>query len=149
MDYIGSGRSNYIKTTDVEAFKALCKRFNLSVIGDEKMGWGCIARAECGEPELLEQYIDEDEILNDEILYDDILFEDMCNTLDDDFFFEIINLIQPDEVFIWQHIGNEGHKYFYGYSLAINSKGVRKEVNINDIYDQLKDLGTNISRAEY
>jgi hypothetical protein len=45
--------------------------------------------------------------------------------------------------------GAEKLRYIAGYAVAYNSKGETVSLNLDDIYDKAKSLGTNITTATY
>lgn len=53
------------------------------------------------------------------------------------------------EVCVIQEIGNEKLRYLTGYAFAFNNKGDAKYIDLDQIYDQSKDLGTRITVAQY
>lgn len=53
------------------------------------------------------------------------------------------------EVCVIQEIGNEKLRYLTGYAFAFNNKGDGKYIDLDQIYDQSKDLGTRITVAQY
>lgn len=53
------------------------------------------------------------------------------------------------EVCVIQEIGWERLRYLTGYAVAFNNKGEKENINIYNIYDQAKELGTRITQAEY
>lgn len=130
-NYYGIGRSNYVRVTDEERFKALCDERNLRVITDKKGLIGCMSDNEDGSFDGWEE--DEN--------------EDMVQM--PDFMDEVAEILKPNEVFVWMSTGNEKMRYLNGYALAINSKGKSVGVNLNDIYKKAKKLGKNITPAEY
>jgi hypothetical protein len=59
---------------------------------------------------------------------------------DVDFFGEVSKHLAEDAVAIFMEAGAEKARYIIGYAVAINAKGERKEVCINDIYGLAKQL---------
>ena len=73
-----------------------------------------------------------------------------------DLVYEEINLLEQlaehlvnDEVAIFMEIGYEKLRYLTGRSFAVNSKGETKIIDINDIYEQAKELGNVTNEAVY
>ena len=133
-NYYGTGRSNYVKVTDVDKFKALCKERGLSPIQSEDDITLHCALSDNEDGDINNYgYIDgEDELAE---------FPDFID--------EVAKILCDDEVFIWVHVGSEKMRYVSGYTVAINSIGERKVINLSDIYEIAKELGKNISQAEY
>lgn len=63
------------------------------------------------------------------------------------------NIIAPHlvdgQVCVIQEIGNEKLRYLTGYAIAFNNKGEKEYINLSNIYDQAKELGTRITQAEW
>lgn len=62
---------------------------------------------------------------------------------------ELSHHLQDEHVAVLQEVGNEKLRYLNGFSLAVNSKGEVKRVDIYDIYNIAKTLGNHITVAEY
>lgn len=64
-----------------------------------------------------------------------------------------VALISPflldDEVVIMMEAGAEKLRYISGFAFAFNNKGEEITIRLSDIYERAKDLGTNITAAEY
>ena len=135
-NYEGNGRSNYVAVTDVAAFKSICEKYNLKFINKPDKGVSCYALDESGSP--TRQILDEDgDVIED------------YGEKREEFFDEVKTILQPDSVFIWQHIGNEGQRYYNAYAITFNSKGERAELRIDDIIYLAAKLGKNVSEATY
>lgn len=52
-------------------------------------------------------------------------------------------------VAVIMEIGAEKARYLTGIAKAINNKGEVKELSLTDIYNMAKELGSNVSHAEY
>ena len=167
-NYYPKCRSNYFAVKDPELFKLFCDLWNVDcweekglygfgVLGDNgypnyatievpKMCEGC--ERECffcpchnceasngcidcpAEPE------DDDEVA---------IYEFDCN----DFENQLIAQLVDGHVAIIIEIGYEKFRYLNGYAVALNSKGERRLVNLDDIYKIASEIGTSITRAEY
>lgn len=53
------------------------------------------------------------------------------------------------DVAIFMESGAEKLRYIAGYAEAINNKGERKSINLDQIYDLAKELGATITNAAY
>lgn len=127
-NFYGTGRSNYVKVTNEDKFIELCKKYGLTFIESEgKVGF--YSNQEDGD------FLTE--------------FDEDGNLVEDDALTEFSKLLKDNEVLVYMVVGNEKHRYLTGYSVAINNKGVKKSVDITDIYKKAEKLGKNITIAEY
>ena len=62
---------------------------------------------------------------------------------------ELSHHLQDEHVAVLQEVGNEKLRYLNGFSLAVNSKGEVKKVDIYDIYELAKNMGKYVTSAEY
>jgi hypothetical protein len=143
MNYIGSARSNYFAVKDLEAFKAFLGQFgDVELIegdGDRKglVGFvvgrnsdsGCLpdrkpVRGEGGE--------------------DCGADEEDC-----DFIAEVAPHLADGQVGVVIEVGFEGLRFLGGYATAFNNQGETKHINLDDIYEAARQLGPNVTKAEY
>ena len=133
-NFYGQGRSNYVKVTDIEKFKELCGERNLEFWKSdrEKEKVGCVS-------------------INDDGSYNTYVYDEESGDETElpDFLDEVSKILQDEEVFIWMCNGSEKLRYLTGFAYAINNKGDKKSIDIDDIYDLSKDLGKNITLAQY
>lgn len=66
-----------------------------------------------------------------------------------DFMDELAEHLADNEVAILQEAGAEKLRFINGYAIAINNKKETKQINLDDIYALAKELGSNITKAEY
>lgn len=66
-----------------------------------------------------------------------------------DFMDELAEHLADNEVAILQEAGAEKLRFINGYAVAINNKKETKQINLDDIYALAKELGSNITKAEY
>lgn len=134
-NYYGSARSNYFKVKDEDAFKAALSEIpDIEVHGSDKGfcvlvgsssdsgAWPCWGWDEDGE----EYEIDIPEIVSEHL--------------------------QDNEVAIFEEVGAEKLRYLIGYAEAINNKGERRSISLNNILElaeELTDKPENITSAEY
>jgi hypothetical protein len=69
----------------------------------------------------------------------------------DDLAWEVIigNHLKDGEVCVLMETGAEKYRYLSGWAIAFNNKGETRRVDITDIYNLAKELGTGITQAEY
>jgi hypothetical protein len=155
-DYVGVSRSNYVHFTDPVMVRAIAGWYGLQMDRSPTSdGWSL-------QPE---QYRDHD------IQYwvpADISEEDWEKVKElgiipksakrgqedlefKDFFKAIAKYIPEGEVFIWMHIGSQRLQYLNGYSVAVNSKGQIRRIQLDHIYKLAEGLGdpAKITQAEY
>lgn len=134
-NYYETARSNYFLVKDEEAFKKEC-----SFIGDceistqvrnDKTYYAIIGSQEYGFPVWLRDE-NEDEI-EIEIDWEDFFKRHLAD----------------DEVAIVMGAGSEKIRYVNGWAVAYNNKGDAVSVNLDDIYEKAKSLGSNITHASY
>ena len=46
-------------------------------------------------------------------------------------------------------VGFEGLRFLGGYATAFNNQGETKHINLDDIYEAARQLGPNVTKAEY
>lgn len=129
-NYIGTARTNYFRVKDVEYFKNSVKNYEVTVI--EKDGKvGLIDTSWYGHFEFY-------------------LLDEVTDTYDQST--DLVKLVSKqlvdEEVAIFISAGAEKQVYLAGYSLAVNSKNKRVNIDLDDIYGLAKTLGKNITRAE-
>lgn len=66
-----------------------------------------------------------------------------------DFMGKLSEFLADGSVAILMESGAEKLRYVHGHAIAINSKGERIELGLQDIYEQAKRLGDEVTRAEY
>jgi len=133
-NYYGSGRTNYFKVKDKEKFEYfLFSIGGLSLIEDGKGRVGFLVKTESGDLPL-EVYNDETDIVEEV----DVLAE-------------LATHLEDGEVAVYQTVGAERLRYLVGYAVAINSKGEKVSVSINDIYKLAQEElgGENITVCEF
>jgi len=128
MEYIGTGRSNYVKIKNEKKWKQLCEKYGLEFLKNKEGQFGFHASNEDG------QVVTSD--------YDEGLDEE---TQFPDFMEAFSELIEDEEVLVWMHVGSEGVRYLMGEAIAINNKKEKVSINLTDIYKKSKKLGKNIT----
>ncbi len=117
-NYYGSCRTNYFRVKDEEAFKAWVEELP-----------GVVAVEEGGRFALLEEYGEGWHEAGEKYDYD-------VDVIDD-----VIPHLAPGEVAVFQEVGAEKLRYLVGYSVAVNDKGEKLWVDIEDIYKKVEAAG--------
>lgn len=133
--YIGSTRTNYFKVKDNNTFKTVCDYIGLEIIhSEDKVGFYG------GEEVLIPLDIDE---LNE------VLVEKGQQVFEGDDGLDIISgLLEDDEIMIVDHIGQVKLAFLTGSTFAYSNKGLIKNIQLKDIYDELKKLGLKFTYCE-
>ncbi len=133
-EWYGSARSNYFRVKDIDEFRKLCKLWNITLITDEKnpprVGFLC-ENNNGGLP----NYRYEDSECGEEFDFDYFLSE-------------LSALLMDDEVAVMVEAGVEKLCYVTGCAVAINSKGDKCSISLDEIYERAKAIGENITKAE-
>lgn len=132
-NYYESARSNYFFVKDIEAFEAELNGSGLEItkktIGD--LTQVCLlADMENGFPS--EKY-DPDTFDSIELDWADIFKRHLVD----------------NQVAIIMGAGAEKLRYIIGWAIAFNNKGESKSIDLNDIYDLAKELGSEVTTATY
>jgi len=133
--YTSSARTNYFRVKDVDAFNKWIKQFRgLETIVQERQGTVGILFDD-GVPTYRWGTIEGDEI--------------DFNEVEIDFMEELALHLADEEVAVLQEVGAENLRFVNGYAIAVNNKGGRRDISLENIYDLAKELGSKITRAEY
>ena len=136
-NYYSSARTNYFRVKDVDAFNKWIKQFSgLETIVHETEGTVGVL-FEDGVP-FCRWETEKDADGNEHDVDVEV-----------DFMEELALHLADNEVAILQEAGAEKLRYINGYAIAVNNKGERRQISIDKIYDLAKELGSNITRAEY
>ena len=135
-NYYASARTNYFAVTDLEAFKAdiESKTSSVQVVSQEKDGLtlvGLLGSDDDGGGFPFEYHDEDGE-------YVELDWAEVFKAHLEDGWVAII-----------MESGAEKLRYIAGYAVAYNSKGETVSLNLDDIYDKAKSLGTNITTATY
>lgn len=132
-NYYATARTNYFRVKDIEAFKEEMSTIPMEVItrkvGEETLV-GVISLDDAGMPYSV---YDVDTDTDYEIEWQDIFKKHL----------------QDDEVAVIVEVGNESARYVRGYAEAFNNKGDCVSLSLDNIYTMAKQLGNNITEAEY
>lgn len=128
-NYYCASRTNYFRVKDRGAFDAWAGSFGLEVYASESVV--CL---------LPGGYTDDGSFPS----------QDPDNPDEDlDFMGKLSEFLVEGSVAILMESGAEKLRYVHGHAIAINSKGERIELGLQDIYEQAKKLGDEVTRAEY
>lgn len=134
-NYYGQARTNYFLVKDADAFKAEMANYAVTVIEQkigEETGYGILDEDGDGGGLQWSQFNEETE------KYDDLVWETIIG-----------NHLRDGEVCVLMETGAEKYRYLNGWAIAFNNKGETRRVDITDIYDLAKELGTGVTQAEY
>lgn len=132
-NYTASARTNYFLVKDLDAFKEALSPFEVQVHGRSEDDRVCIL----GE--------DPDGGAWPTHLYN----EDADDYEDVDFPGLVAEHLADDEVAIFMEAGAEKLRYVVGQAIAINNKGEIRTIDLTRIYDLARELGSNVTLAEY
>ena len=130
-NYYSSARTNYFRVKEVDAFNAWVKEFednNGVEVVDKEDTFAILFDGESGVPSFRE--VDGD--------CDHLVFMD-----------ELSNHLADDEVAILHESGAVKLRYINGFAIAVNNKGERRVISLDDIYVHAKELGKNVTLAQY
>lgn len=143
-NYYTQCRTNYFKVKDIEKFKSWLTEWHWDIV--------YISKVDTAHGELSGFYIFNSDV---SLCFSEKLplvsFDEEGEQVDvpGDFLKEFAAHLEDDWVAIYMEIGNENIRFLTGVAIAINSKGQVNEINIEDIYDLAKDLGSNMTPVEY
>jgi hypothetical protein len=131
-NYYGQARTNYFRVKDEAAFHEWCGRYEISTHPGADGTHTILAETEDGSF----PYADYE--------------EETGEWIDIDFFSELSKHLAEGEVAIAQTTGSEKLRYLVGVAQAVNSEGDFLEINIDDIYDLVREKwGVNPTVCEY
>jgi hypothetical protein len=134
-DYICWARTNYFAVNDPEAFRAAMTGFSVEVITNES--------AEA--PSTLYGLLCDDGAGWPTTRYDEATKDDV----DVDFYSAVAEHLAQGHVAIFMESGHEALRYVGGVAVAINGRGERRAVTLDEIYERAAPLGTVATRAEW
>jgi len=127
-NFNGSGRTNYFRVNDIEAYKQELKPapVELKTSSSDSDLVCLLSNCETGS---FSTYNEDDE----EVCAIDIT----------------VRHLKDKEVAIFIESGSEKLRYISGHAQAVNNKGEYKNISLTDIYSLAKTLGSNVTTAEY
>lgn len=133
-NYYETARSNYFFVKDVDAFKA---ELDGSGLGIETRKVGDLTQVGL--------FADDSQAGSFFEKYDQDTYE--ATELDWTLIFK--QHLVDNQVAIIMGAGAEKLRYINGWAEAYNNKGEKRVINLGSIYDLAKELGSEITRAEY
>lgn len=135
-NYYASARTNYFAVTDLEAFKAELesKTSSVEVVSKEEDGLTLVALLGSDDDGAGFPFDYEDE----DGEYVELDWAEIFKAHLEDGWVAII-----------MESGAEKLRYIAGYAVAYNSKGETVAINLDQIYEKAKSLGSNITEATY
>ncbi len=77
-------------------------------------------------------------------------FDEVSGDYDDlDVSAELSTYLKEDEVAVLMEVGSEKLRHLCGYASAVNSRGETVFMSLDGIYELARQLGPNLTRAEY
>ena len=134
-NYYGTTRTNYFRVKDADAFNKWIEQFSGIEIIKKDGTVGLLF--DDGMPTIRWETEDADGNEQNDV------------EVEIDFMDELAEHLADDEVAVLQEAGAEKMRYINGYAIAINNKKETKQINLDDIYALAKELGSNITKAEY
>lgn len=127
-NYIQTSRTNYFKVKPEleEQFDNFVSKFDLEVVRQGEL-YGLLFSD--GVPS--EVYVEDDD------------------SYEIDFMVELSQFLADDEVAIAISVGSEKMRFVGGFAEAVNNKGETRFIALNSIYEIAKELGKNVTPAEY
>jgi len=135
-NYYASARTNYFAVTDLEAFKAELesKTSSVEVVSKEEDGLTLVALLGSDDDGAGFPFEYEDE----DGEYVELDWAEIFKAHLEDGWVAII-----------MESGAEKLRYIAGYAVAYNSKGETVVINLDQIYEKAKSIGTHITHATY
>ena len=135
-NYYASARTNYFAVTDLEAFKAELesKTSSVEVVSKEEDGLTLVALLGSDDDGAGFPFEYEDE----DGEYVELDWAEIFKAHLEDGWVAII-----------MESGAEKLRYIAGYAVAYNSKGETVAINLDQIYEKAKSIGTHITHATY
>ena len=134
-NYVGYARSNHFRVRDEAAF----------------LGWvgtlpDVVARREDGNPERFALLVEDGDDGWPNWRYDDDGEE-----VEIDLHAELAGLLAEGEVAVLEEVGAEKLRYLVGYAVAVNHRGERVAISLDDIYEKVRAAGwgPDVSTATY
>lgn len=152
-NWYGSARTNYFRVRDLEAFRAAAEPFNVSI---EPGGPRDPADSICllaldgeGWPSPTEPCDDHDSARGDGECVNCGLVHSATNTGYESVADMVAAHLIDGDVAVFMEVGAENLRYLTGMAVAVNSRNERVSLNLDDIYELAKPLGTTITVAAY
>lgn len=132
-NYYESARSNYFIVKDIEAFEAELNGFDLEIITQQAGDLTKVKLLASEENGFPSEVFDPETFDSYEINWADIFKRHLAD----------------EQVAIIMGAGAEKLRYINGWAEAFNNKGESRAISLDAIYNLAKELGSEITRAEY
>lgn len=136
-NYVGSARSNYFRVREEAAFLSWVETLP-----------GVVVCREDDEPERFVLLVEE----SDDGGWPNWRFDERTESEEEfDLYSELAEHLAEGEVAVLQEVGAEKLRYLVAYAVAINHRGEKLAVSIDDIYEKVREAGwgTEVSTATY
>lgn len=136
-NYTGSARSNYFRVRDEAAFLAWVETLP-----------GVVARRDDEDLSRFVLLVEE----GDDGGWPNWLYDEQAESEEEiDLHAELADHLAEGEVAILEEVGAEKLRYLVGYAVAVNHRGEKLAVSIDDIYEKVREAGwgSDISTATY
>jgi hypothetical protein len=131
-DWYGHARSNYFRVKDEQAFRDAVKNLDIEIVEENGAGrFALLANGDKGDWPSCRYDEDTDDYVDIDIV--DLIAEHLAD----------------GEVAVLMECGAEKLRYLTGWAIALNNKGEHRRVGLEDIYEQARELGPNVTEAEY
>lgn len=132
-NYYGTGRSNYVRVKDEEAFRRAAERLDCEVVTDQEGRFAILDDNPDGGGFSFIEYPDEPDAEPVEHVVEELLGP----------------LLADGEVMVLMEAGHEKHRYVTGWAMAFNNRQEVRRVDLDDIYELARQLGTSVTSASY
>lgn len=141
-NYISVCRSNYFAVKDRAAFEQFCAAYGVECMTQDTD----VKTKAAPQADPLVGFLCDDAVGIPSTKFDKV----QDDWVDADFFADLAAQLQPGWVAVVQEAGFEKCRYLVGVAVAINAKGETCRVEIADIYEKAKVLGTEpVTVCEY
>lgn len=140
MNYYETGRTNYVKWKSVDDLETFCGSLIPAPVFSYDPDGSVALLFEEGVPSAVDDTVEGFDRESEDI----------------DLAAELSMLLEPGQTLVMQASGHEGLRYVSGYAWAVNHRGDRVDVSLNDIYEKAKEIARTkeaddlpIGRVEY
>lgn len=155
--WYGHSRSNYFKVKNAKKFQEFCDKWGAKMITNKFLLDEKNKAVKKLDPLLKERYAEEGTLLHGLTGDDEFgglpscLWDDDGNEKAnfDDFLKELATHLADSWIAVLQEVGAEKLCYITGVSIAINSKGEQRNINLDNIYKEAESLGEHMMPCQY
>lgn len=120
-NYYEKARTNYFKVKDAAAFQKYLDLFgNIDLVVQEKTGQYAL-------------------LFDEEVGIPCCYYDENGDDVEVDFFGDLASHLTDDSIAVFEAIGSEKMRYLCGYAVAVNSKGERIRVDMDEIYARARE----------